>query len=506
MLKSAKPRLYVAGLVLAAFTCLATLSTLPPGVGAQSQTFSISGRVDSNGFGTGTPAPDVTMTLTNNTTGATLNTQTDANGQYSFTGLAAGGEYTVSPSKSGFTFNPTSRGFSNLGQNWTSQNFAATATATATVQFSGASYSASESEHAVQITVTRSAGAGSASVAYSTSDGTASSRRDYTFAAGTLAFADGQTSKTFTVLLADDTYAEGDETVQLTLSQPTGAALGAPAAATLTITSNDAAGLPNPIDGSEFFVRQHYHDFLNREPDASGLAFWVGDIEQCGADAACRQAKRINVSAAFFLSIEFQQTGYLVYTAYKAAYGDATSPNVPGTVPVIRLNEFLLDAQRIGQGVVVGATGWEQQLESNKQAYFLEFVGRGRFVGAFPGSLTPTQFVDALNTNAGGVLDAAERTNLINELTANNTNPGRASVLRKVAEDADLRQREFNRAFVLMQFYGYLRRNPDDPQDTDFRGWRFWLDKLEQFNGNYIAAEMVKAFLDSVEYRQRFGQ
>ena len=82
---------------------------------------------------------------------------------------------------------------------------------------------------------------------------------------------------------------------------------------------------------------------------------------------------------------------------------------------------------------------------------------------------------------------------------------GRASVLRKLAEDADLQQREFNRAFVLMQFYGYLRRNPDDPQDTDFRGWKFWLDKLNEFNGNFVQAEMVKAFLESTEYIDRFG-
>ena len=47
-----------------------------------------------------------------------------------------------------------------------------------------------------------------------------------------------------------------------------------------------------------------------------------------------------------------------------------------------------------------------------------------------------------------------------------------------------------------MEFYGYLRRNPDNPQDTDFRGWKFWLDKLNEFNGNFVDAEMVKAFSD----------
>ena len=104
------------------------------------------------------------------------------------------------------------------------------------------------------------------------------------------------------------------------------------------------------------------------------------------------------------------------------------------------------------------------------------------------------------------MLSTGERDQLITELTnASNVEHARASVVRKVAEDTDLHQREFNRAFVLMQFYGYLRRNPDDPQDTDFRGWEFWLNKLNQFNGSFEDSEMVKAFLTSTEYQQRFG-
>src|SRR5207302_2271451 len=65
------------------------------------------------------------------------------------------------------------------------------------------------------------------------------------------------------------------------------------------------AACPNPIDCADFFVRQHYLDFLNREPDDAGLAFWTDEITSCGADAHCVEAKRINVSAAYFLSIEF---------------------------------------------------------------------------------------------------------------------------------------------------------------------------------------------------------
>ncbi|MBV9927665.1 MAG: S8 family serine peptidase [Acidobacteria bacterium] len=255
---------------------------------------------------------------------------------------------------------------------------------------------------------------------------------------------------------------------------------------------------PNAIEGSGFFVAQHYRDFLSREPDQSGLNFWTQGIDSCGADLACREVKRVDTSAAFFLSIEFQETGYLVYRSYKAAYGD-----MPGKPVPLRLSEFTADSQRIGQGVVVNAPGWAELLESNKQLYFNGFVGTGRFAAAYPASLTPAQFVDALNANAGQVLSADERNTLIDGLT--NGTRTRAQVLRAVAEDADTQRQEFNRAFVLMQYFGYLRRDPDAAPDADFAGYNFWLSKLNEFRGDWHAAEMVKAFLSSIEYRQRFA-
>jgi hypothetical protein len=120
--------------------------------------------------------------------------------------------------------------------------------------------------------------------------------------------------------------------------------------------------------------------------------------------------------------------------------------------------------------------------------------------------LTPAQFLDGLRANTGDALSQTERDQLVAELSAQNTDAGRASALRKVAEDSDLYASETGRAFVLMQYYDYMRRNPDDEPDADFRGWKFWLDKLNQFNGNFVAAEMVKAFISSDEYRKRFGQ
>lgn len=256
---------------------------------------------------------------------------------------------------------------------------------------------------------------------------------------------------------------------------------------------------PNPIEhSSSFFVRQQYLDFFNREPDANGLAFWTNQIDSCGPEAQCIDLKRTNVSAAFFLSIEFRETGYLVYRIYKTAFG-----NLPGTPVPLRLSEFIPDTNRIGQGVIVGQTGWEQVLENNKKAFAAEYVTRSRFTAAYPQTLTAAQFVDALNQNAGDVLSPSERNKLVNELSSGAMS--RAQVLRAVAEHADLAGNEFNKAFVLMQYFGYLRRDPNALPDSNFNGYDFWLEKLNQFNGNFVQAEMVKAFITSVEYKQRFG-
>ncbi len=260
------------------------------------------------------------------------------------------------------------------------------------------------------------------------------------------------------------------------------------------------------IDNTDFFVRQQYKDFLNRDPDEAGWRFWNITLYTCGAPGpgtACYQSRRADVSAAFFLSTEFQQTGYLVYRTYKAAYG-----NLPGALVPNKFNEFLPDTQEIGRGVIVNEGNWQQQLEANKQAFFSEFVQRSRFVLAYPTWMTPAQFVDALFANADVLPTGFEREAAISEfngVSSSADNAARARALRRVAENLTLAQQEFNRAFVLMQYFGYLRRNPNDAPDTDFSGYNFWLTKLNQFNGDFQKSEMVKAFISSSEYRQRFG-
>ncbi len=366
-----------------------------------------------------------------------------------------------------------------------------------TVQLSAATQAASEGGVRADVLVTRTGDVASPAVVnYSTADGTASSTSDYTAAVGALRFAAGETAKTVSVLLTDDAHVEGSEVFTLALDSPAGAQLGGVKAQTVAVADNDTApAASNPIDSSALFVRQHYADFLNREPDAPGLAHWTNEIESCGSDAACREVRRINVSAAFFLSIEFQETGYLVYRLHHAAFG---------TGETLRMKTFLRDSQEVGRGLVVGADRWPEKLEANKRDFAEQFAARPEFVAAYPATLTPAQYVAALDANTGGSLTEPESAALAAALGSNAKMRG--EVLRAVAENAEFSRRQKNRAFVLMEYFGYLRRNPNDAPDSDYAGHAFWLSKLEEFGGNYISAEMVKAFLSSIEYRKRFGE
>src|SRR5207302_8147561 len=163
-------------------------------------------------------------------------------------------------------------------------------------------------------------------------------------------------------------------------------------------------------------------------------------------------------------------TGYLVERIYKAAYSDVNGTSTFGgphqlSVPVVRYGEFMPDTQRIGHGVVIGQTGWEQVLENNKQNFATRFVQRSRFANAFPTSVTPAQFVDKLFMNAGVTPSVSDRQVAINEFGLATTTAdvaARARALRDVADNSILNSQEFNRVFVLMQYFGYLRRTPTD--------------------------------------------
>jgi hypothetical protein len=376
------------------------------------------------------------------------------------------------------------------------------------VTLGASTYNVTEPSGIATITVNRTGDLNAtSSVDYETRDSSARQRSDYLAAFGTLVFGPGEASKQVTIFVTNDRWAEGaGETFSFIISNPVNTAINgfitssASASATVVIADDDSSNGTNPVRGStfdpEFFVRQHYRDFLNRDPDPAGLSFWINQTTNCGATDL--QVCRNNVSAAFFLSIEFQQTGYLVYLAHEAAYN---------TGERLGIRPFLTEVPRLSRGVVVGVAGWEAQLEANKVAYYNEFVSTTQFRFTFPDTMTPAQVIDKLNENAGGVLSQAERDQSVAELTNDNTAQGRARALRRVVEDQDFVSQERSRAFVLMQYYGYLRRNPNDaPEPTlDFSGYNFWLAKLNAHGGNFITAQMVQAFITSTEYEERFA-
>lgn len=319
------------------------------------------------------------------------------------------------------------------------------------------------------------------------------SRRTITDAGGRYRFDNVDTNGLYTVTPSRVNYSFSPQNRSFSM-------LGSQATASFTASANSGSNL-SPLDSADYFVRQQYLDFLGREPDESGFAFWSGEVNSCGGDQACLERKRINVSAAFFLSIEFQQTGFEVYRMYKAAYG-----SLPGAPVPVRYGELMSDTPSIAQGVVVNQTGWQQTLENNKSTFAQQFVQRTRFASSYPATMTPAEFVDKLFANAGVTPSGSERADAINEFGSAATSSdatARGRALRRVAESPALAQQESNQAFVLMEYFGYLRRDPNSGPDSDFAGYNFWLNKLNTF-GNYQDAEMVKAFLVSSEYRGRF--
>ncbi len=218
--------------------------------------------------------------------------------------------------------------------------------------------------------------------------------------------------------------------------------------------------------------------------DGAGGWYVAGTFTEAGEPGffGQREVKRVNVSAAFFLSIEFQETGFLAYRMGLASYGEAP-----------KYRRLMSDSRAIAAGVQVGIGDWEARLAANRRAFADAWVSRAEFKAKY-GQMTEEQYVAALLSNAK--LDASRAEPLVSALKAGTMS--RAEALLRVADDAELKAKEKSRAFVLMQYYGYLRRDPDAG------GFDYWLGKLDGFGGDFIRAEMVKAFLDSVEYRRRF--
>jgi hypothetical protein len=370
------------------------------------------------------------------------------------------------------------------------------------VQFTQSVNLIDEGSVGVTLTVTRTGDtSGVVSVDYATVDnlaaircddtttlpGVAFARCDYATWVDTLTFAVGETQKTFTIPIIDDAFVEPQESFQVQLSNLRGdAVLGTLNSTRVTITNNDRAGQPNPIDVSSFFVRQHYLDFLSREPETGEP--WTRTLNNCPAgNTSC---DRIQVSASFFNSPEFQLKGFFVFRFYKVAFG-----RLPD------YTEIIPDMRRI-----TGRTPTE--VFQKRADYTNAFVRRQEFVSLYAG-LSNQAYVAMLlgryqltqvTTPDPQQPDGTTKVVLTNAQLVSRLDAGtltRAQVLRAVVQADEVGAAEFNKAFVAMQYYGYLRRNPDAA------GYQGWLSFLEANPSDYRT--MVRGFVDSVEYRLRFG-
>jgi Calx-beta domain/FG-GAP-like repeat len=381
------------------------------------------------------------------------------------------------------------------------------------IYFEAASVNAIENEGSALFRVRRDGNSSSASaVDFATADASARQIRDYTLATGTLTFAPGETARTFRVLITDDLFVEGNETVSLILSGPTGTAtLGSPAIAELVITDNDSSSpTTNPLDNADaqFFVRQHYYDFLSRLPDPGGFAFWTGQITQCGTDPTCLRTKTVDVSNAFYYELEYQQTGSYVYRLYRAAFGNNQPLPNPFPNPQYPNEEKKLPSYLAFAGdrarVRGGANLAQLQLELANA-----FVLRPEFQARYPVGLDGPAFVDSLlaliNSDIGVDL-GSQRTALLDLFNQG----GRGAVLYRLADDNlqtnPINNRafidaEYNRAFVVTQYFGYLRRNPD------IAGFVFWLGQVNGAPLRDVQKQhaMVCSFITSSEYQLRFS-
>jgi hypothetical protein len=390
-------------------------------------------------------------------------------------------------------------------------------TPTSTIQFAASLFGVRENAGSVTVTVTRSGNIlGAATVDFATSDGAATQTGDYEVASGTLSFAPGETSKTFSVLIVDDLIPIETESFSVTLKNPTGATLGNPKSAIVSINDNDGT-FPNtnPLDNADqrFFVRQQFLDFLSREPDQGGFDFWVGQITQCGSDTICIRNRRIDVSNAFFYELEYQQTGSYVYRMYRAAYGNSQpfpNPDSSNPTEANKLPSYSVFAP--DRAIVVGGAS----LTQSQIDFATAFVQRSQFLAKYPSSLDGSSFIDSVLATVKsdlGVDLTGQKSALLNLFNqAGGGNAGRGMVMYRLANDdaqggndgidnRALIDSEYNRAFVATQYFGYLRR------DSDIDGFLFWLGQVNGAALRDVARQhaMVCSFITSAEYQLRFS-
>ncbi|HUE84330.1 MAG TPA: DUF4214 domain-containing protein [Pyrinomonadaceae bacterium] len=234
------------------------------------------------------------------------------------------------------------------------------------------------------------------------------------------------------------------------------------------------------IDDSDFFVQQHYIDFLSRFPELEGFNSWLNFLnseqQRCPTDPECLHQARLTASASFFGSQEFNLKGGYVFRFYKASL--ARMPEYPEMVA--------------GMRSVTGATA--DEVNQKRAEFAANWVVRPDFLNEFPRGMDAAAFVGKLEQIAGVTL--ANRQSIIAALANNNSDAGRAVAMGAIADSQEVQTKEFNPSFVYMQYVGYLRRAPEAA------GYNAWLTYLNANPTQF--REMVRGFVDSIEYRNRF--
>jgi len=250
----------------------------------------------------------------------------------------------------------------------------------------------------------------------------------------------------------------------------------------ITVDPGVNSSYANPSDDLRFFITQHYRDLLGREPDEAGLKYWLGRLEECQSDLECLRVRRTEVSAAFFMEPQFQDTGSFLYCLYQAALGREPT-----------FAEFVRDRNKLQS-----KTG---DLETRKRLLSAAMVERPEFLQRYSRTLTSAQFISALLSDvahASGVDLSSERPSLVAE--DDGAKADRATVLQSIADNPSFVKTQANSALVLLYYFGYLRRAPDEGSHT------FWLNTLNSLDpAHRTAPALVCAFINSDEYQARFG-
>ena len=234
----------------------------------------------------------------------------------------------------------------------------------------------------------------------------------------------------------------------------------------------------NPVDDYRFFINQHYADLLGREPDQATLDKLTTQLSQCGIRVDCLKTRRLDLSTLLLTQSELSATGLFLHDLYVGGLGRRP-----------RFAEYESDRTTLSNF---------GEVEDSRMALAVAFVQRPDFQRRYPTSLKASEYVDQLLANIAVDLKAERQTLLGLD---DGLNTGRAAILARVASQPAVVDAHYNEAFVLLQYFGYLRRDPDES------GLNSWVNTLKSrpLRDPAAARSMICSFLTSTEYQNRFG-